>query len=438
MNISEELKGKNGVEVFSSELVKSIEEANQSRTNELFDVLINSALSKSNIIIVIKKSLDRIERNNSSLYERIRIYDRLIKWSEINRRNLLKTDLEIRKIETLILLSKYTEAIELISSTNKKLKRTDDKLGLVKLYYLESKVFYLLKNLSKAKSSLTISKSTATFIFCPVLLQAKIDLLSSIYAADEKEYSISSNYIIEAIDGFTLSNETGLSILSIRYLILIKILDNKSAEIDSIIDRYKIKRNKIGRASQAGDGSNRSGSGPNGSINGVSEPSNRLGSSSSGSVNGSDRLSTGSSKSDRMVTDRVIDLLVSISEYVMDRDINKCKELIDSNLELIREDDFLISHLRILCDNLVDANILKIIEAYSSIDIKYIGDRLNFSLEIIEDRIRRMILDEKIKGEIDQETMSINIYRENTGSNHRVEAEEILNVLEDTIETIVK
>lgn len=380
--LEERLKSIQAVDLVSAELSASISNGDSNRTDLLLDTIANtSKISKPSIAILLKKSLDIIEQNNTPLTERIRIYNRLIGWAEKNRRTLLKLDFDIRKIEGLLLMKNYNEALQLISTTVKVLKRADDKLGLVKLYYLESKVFYALKNISRAKSSLTLSKSTATFVYCPPFLQAKIDLLSSMYAADEKEYSISTGYIIEALDGFSLSHDAQMTVLCCRYLLLIKIMNGKAVEIESLMqhkDAFVAHRE---------------------------DPSIRM--------------------------------LCSIGKCVIERDLRKCRDIVDENAELIKSDEFMINHLRSLCDTLIDANILKIIEPYSNINIEYIGNVLNFNLDVIEDRLRKMILDEKIIGDIDQETMCINIQNKEVKKSYRTEAEEILDVLGDTINTIL-
>ncbi|KAH9385159.1 26S proteasome regulatory subunit N6 [Nematocida major] len=385
MNISsleEKLKSSQAIDLVSSELMSSVLNGTSERTDLLLDTVANtSKISKPSIAILLKKALDVLEQNSAPLPERIRIYNRLIEWAEKNKRSLLKIDFDIRKIEGLLLMGEHNDALRLISETVQVLKKADDKLALVKLYYLESKVFYALKNISKAKSSLTLSKSTATFVYCPPFLQAKIDLLSSMYSADEKEYTISTGYIIEALDGFVLSHDAKMTVLCCRYLILIKIMNGKAAEIESLLQ------------------------------------------SKDAFVQSRD--------------DECIKILCSIGKCVLDRDLRKCRSIVYENMSLIESDEFLMNHLKSLCDSLIDSNILKIIEPYSNINIEYIGNVLNFSLDVIENRLRRMILDEKIKGDIDQETMCINIQRNEAKKSHRAEAEEILDVLDDTINTIL-
>ncbi len=82
----------------------------------------------------------------------------------------------------------YTDALALIQSLLKELKRLDDKLALVEVQLLESKVCHALRNLPKARANLTAARTSANGIYCPPLLQAALDMQSGILHADEKDY----------------------------------------------------------------------------------------------------------------------------------------------------------------------------------------------------------------------------------------------------------
>lgn len=82
----------------------------------------------------------------------------------------------------------YTESLKLIGTLLTELKRLDDKMLLVEVQLLESKVCLQLRNIPKAKAALTSARTSANAIYCPPLLQANLDIQSGILHAEEKDF----------------------------------------------------------------------------------------------------------------------------------------------------------------------------------------------------------------------------------------------------------
>lgn len=82
----------------------------------------------------------------------------------------------------------YKEALSLINSLLRELKRLDDKMILTEVHLLESRVNHALANLAKAKAALTSARTAANSIYCPPLLQAQLDLQSGVLHAEDKDY----------------------------------------------------------------------------------------------------------------------------------------------------------------------------------------------------------------------------------------------------------
>ncbi|KAI5187565.1 26S proteasome regulatory subunit N6 [Nematocida homosporus] len=348
--------------------------------NTLHVIANSKDISKASAAIFLKNTLDLVEKEGLDKQEVIKLLDEMIAWAEQNKRKLLRLDFKMRKAETLLALKEYKECLALILETAKILKQEDDKLGLVKLYYLESKVYYELKNLPRAKSSLTQSKSTCTFVYCPPFLQAKIDLLNGVYLADERDYKTATSHILEALEGFSMVQNKEMAAQCARYLILMKIMENKTSEAKTLMGHKLV------------------------------VPYQK---------------------------DVCIEMLGKINECVAERNLKDCNEIIQTNIKSISHDQFLINHLVYLCDTLIDSNILKIIEPYSNVNVEYIGNQLGFDMPTIENRLRRMILDSRIDGTIDQETMCISIKRQVKGCHkEQAEMEDILNVLSEATNTI--
>lgn len=374
------------------ELTGYVREKNNGKIREqVFDILESRSLSKAASTKLTKDALNVLEKSGADRGFMLELYSALVDWADKNKRQMLKHDLEMRKAEALLALQRYTECLELIASATKVLRRADDKIGLVKIYYLESRVYYQLKNPAKAKSMLTLARSTSTMVYCPPEMQANMDLLNGIYLADERDYKTACSYIIEALEGFNLTNAgkgkgkgkseeaAGKAVACARYLIMIKILQNKTEEAGALLEHKLVSRHR---------------------------------------------------------EDEGVRMLEQINEAVADRNLRRCNDIIHRHLGVIEKDPFMINHLMHLCDNLIDSNIVKIIEPYSEINVQYIGDILGFDEATIENRLRRMILDGRIPGSLDQETKCLKIKRQERGGDVEKDTVDILKVLSDATGSI--
>ncbi|GMY37940.1 26S proteasome non-ATPase regulatory subunit 11 homolog [Fagus crenata] len=82
----------------------------------------------------------------------------------------------------------YSEALNILSSLIKGVRRLDDKLLLMDIDFLESKLHFSLTNLPKTKASLMAARTAANAIYVPPAQQGTIDLQSGILHAEEKDY----------------------------------------------------------------------------------------------------------------------------------------------------------------------------------------------------------------------------------------------------------
>jgi 26S proteasome regulatory subunit N6 len=82
----------------------------------------------------------------------------------------------------------YSDALKLIDTLLRELKRLDDKATLMEVQLLESRVYHSLRNMPKARAALTSARTSANAIYCPPIMQGALDLQSGILHADEKDY----------------------------------------------------------------------------------------------------------------------------------------------------------------------------------------------------------------------------------------------------------
>lgn len=80
-------------------------------------------------------------------------------------------------------MGESVEAAGVIDPILMKVRKADDKLLLVELYLLESKINYRVNNYTKAKASLTASRANANNVYCQPVVMAEIDLMSGILYA---------------------------------------------------------------------------------------------------------------------------------------------------------------------------------------------------------------------------------------------------------------
>lgn len=296
-------------------------------------------LSLSRLTKLIKKLLSALPSNEDHL----NLVNSLI--DLYANKKLLALDLQAHRIELLLFKQDYTTALASISSLAKEVKKHDDKINLIRLMVCESRAYMALKNVPRAKSALISARALAVSTFCPSILQANIDLLSGMHLCDEKNAETAYAYFIESFDGYVLEKSVECMIVA-RYLILCKIIGGKYSDIQPLVTRLNDKAGHLADITH----------------------------------------------------DKVIELLNEISKYCLERNLIGYSELLSK--ELI-EDEFIGVRLHQLYDRLLETNIIKIIEPYRNVKIEFICDRLMLDKDIVEGRLRKMILDGKICGILD-------------------------------------
>lgn len=165
----------------------------------------------------------------------------------------------------------FKEALTLIGTLLRELKKLDDKMILTEVHLLESRVNHALSNLPKAKVSfllfleplsrtnlflitlpqaaLTSARTAANSIYCPPLLQAQLDMQSGILHAEDKDYKTAFifhffspffpllfkltfqnpifrySYFFEALEGLS-SQDDPKATAALKYMLLCKIMLN--------------------------------------------------------------------------------------------------------------------------------------------------------------------------------------------------------------------
>ena len=165
----------------------------------------------------------------------IQLCQECIVWATEEKRIYLRQSLETRLIALYLDNRQFTEALKLIGTLLTELKRLDDKMLLVEVQLLESKVCLQLRNIPKSKAALTSARTSANAIYCPPLLQANLDIQSGILHAEEKDFKTAYSYFFEALEGFSSQNDS-TAMYSLKYMLLCKIMLHNSEDVTAIIN----------------------------------------------------------------------------------------------------------------------------------------------------------------------------------------------------------
>lgn len=191
-------------------------------------------LSKAKAAKLIRKLVDLFLDLDANTGLEVSLCQACIDWAKEEKRTFLRQSLEARLIQLYYKTKKYQEALLLITTLLKELKKMDDKQLLVEVQLLESKTYHALSNLTKARAALTSARTTANAIYCPPLTQAELDLQSGIlHAADERDFKTAFSYFYEAFEGYD-SAQSAHAIKSLKYMLLSKIMLNQADEVTKI------------------------------------------------------------------------------------------------------------------------------------------------------------------------------------------------------------
>lgn len=310
-----------------------------------------TGISTARLTKIIKRIFFEI-KITYEIFENLHMFLKsLIDWA--GDKKLLKLDLECKLIGVYLSAGKYRECLESISNVSKDLKKYDDKVNLISLYVYESRAYYELQDFGRAKSSLTSARALAVSSACPSELQAQIDLLNGMYLSDEHTFDTAISYFMESLEGFLQDKSMGNARVALRYIILNKILCFKFDDINTILSAKYVSEIK---------------------------------------------------------DDQFVGILCSISKICKKRDVHAYNEILANNAPVLEGDAYTTRHLLYLYNILLDQNILKIIEPYSHVKISFVASKLNLSENVIEDKLRKMILDDVISGILDHDTQCLILY----------------------------
>ncbi|CAF9905517.1 MAG: hypothetical protein GOMPHAMPRED_003238 [Gomphillus americanus] len=331
----------------------------QRRPNELAELVRTSrstlsSFAKAKTAKLVRQLLDLFSAIPNTTGIQIATTKSCIEWAVSERRSFLRQSLETRLVSLYMVQQQYYEALKLINGLLKELKRLDDKLVLVEVQLLESRVYQALGNQPKAKAALTSARTSAASVYTPPLLQAGLDMQSGMLHSEDSDFNTAFSYFIEAMEGYHSQDSTALAASALQYMLLCKIMLNLPDDVSNLL----------------------------------------------------------TSKQAQKYSGKNLEAMKAVAKAHANRSLEEYEQTLSNYRRELGSDTFVRSHLKKLYDNLLEANLTKVIEPFSRVEISHVAKLVGLDQDQIERKLSQMILDKAIVGVLDQGAGCLIIYDE--------------------------
>lgn len=302
----------------------------------------------------MRQLLDLLAAIPNTTDTQISVTKSCIDWAVQQRQGFLRQSLEVRLVNLHMQTQSYYEALTLINNLLKELRRLDDKLVLVEVQLLESRVYHALGNVPKGRAALTSARTSAASVYTPPLLQAGLDMQSGQLHAEDGDFNTAFSYFIEAMEGYHSQDDAAKATSALQYMLLCKIMLNLKDDVDTLM----------------------------------------------------------TSKHAIRYAGKNLDAMKAVARAHNNRSLEEYEQALHSYRYELGSDRFIASHLRRLYDSMLEQNLIKVIEPFSHVEISHVAQMVGLDVAQVERKLSQMILDRVIIGVLDQGSGIISIYDE--------------------------
>ncbi|KIW53295.1 hypothetical protein PV05_08884 [Exophiala xenobiotica] len=313
-----------------------------------------SSFAKAKTAKLVRQLLDFIAEIPDTLELQVATTKSCIDWANSEKRSFLRQNLETRLVGLYMQKQSYYDALTLINGLLRELKRLDDKLVLVEVQLLESRVYHALTNQPKARAALTSARTSAASVYTPPLLQAGLDMQSGMLHAEDQDFNTAFSYFIEALEGYHSQEDTARATSALQYMLLCKIMLNLVDDVNSLL----------------------------------------------------------SSKQAQKYAGTNLEAMKAVARAHSNRSLEEYEQALSNYRYELGSDVFIRNHLRRLYDAMLEQNLIKVIEPFSRVEIGHIAKMVGLDTQQVERKLSQMILDKVIVGVLDQGEGCLIVYDE--------------------------